>query len=404
MVKRHKLIFTVILFIATLLVVIFIFLKRNAVVDFKVEPLTETWEKALPFEDIPDGLVSLSAESCGVCHQAHFAEWKNSTHAHAWTDMQFQAELKKESSPYLCINCHIPLENQQEYLVDGLIDGDIYKPHRKKNPQWDQILQQEGVTCAVCHVRDGEIIGTIGSSKAPHRVRQDAQFLSESLCITCHNAVAELTPTVTCTFETGDEWKKGPYAGEKNCIQCHMEVIKRPLVNGYEQRNSHFHAFPGSGISKVDTVQSEGLNGLDFYPGELKKRFAENTKINYSFGVKNARAGHRLPTGDPERFFLIEFKVLNASNKVVWSKTERIGELWEWYPVAKKNADNNLEPNERRNFAVVIDKVQKGNYTFIVEVTKNRMDAKTAEYNKLTKSYPLSKSIFLKSYPMQIVD
>ena len=96
--------------------------KPEKFVNENITPLTQSWEKAVPNQIVPEGLTSLSAEQCGACHQQHYKEWKLSTHANAWTDLQFQAELKKESSPFLCINCHIPLQNQQEYFIKGLVD------------------------------------------------------------------------------------------------------------------------------------------------------------------------------------------------------------------------------------------------------------------------------------------
>ena len=90
--------------------------------------LSNPWEFAVPHQEIPEGLTSLSSATCGSCHQEHYKEWQVSTHAHAWTDLQYQAELKKESSPFMCINCHIPLQNQQEFIIKGLVDGDIYQP------------------------------------------------------------------------------------------------------------------------------------------------------------------------------------------------------------------------------------------------------------------------------------
>ena len=369
-----------------------------------VEPLSESWEMAVSYQEIPEGLTSLSAESCGACHQDHYAEWKTSTHAHAWTDMQFQAEIKKESSPYLCINCHIPLENQQEYIVNGLIDGDVYKPSRTKNEKWDVNLQQEGITCAACHVRDNAVVGPTGTSKAPHKTVKNPKYLSETLCISCHNAVATITPEIACAFETGDEWKAGPYAAEKNCIGCHMEEVTRSVVPGYPERKSHFHAFPGSGIPKVTGAETSALNGFEFYPGSIKSNYRTNQKINYTFDVKNEHAGHRLPTGDPERFILMRFSVKNKTGETVWEKTERIGEKWQWYPTAKKLADNNLDPKERRSFELLIDELPKGKYDFSVKVTKHRMDEKTAEYNKLTERYPMFITVYEKDYSFTVLD
>lgn len=359
-------------------------------------PLTQTWEKVVPHQKIPEGLASISSESCGACHQNHYKEWKLSTHANAWTDLQFQAELKKESSPFLCINCHIPLQNQQEFVVSGLIDGDIYKPVKTKNPHFDKALQQEGINCASCHVRDGYIIGPTGTLKAPHKTKKDAIHLSEQLCISCHNANAVVTPTLACTFETADEWKAGPYYGKETCITCHMPEVSREIVSGFGERKSRQHYFMGSGIPKHIDLETKMLNGLTYNYIELAKAINVNSELHFNFTVKNSNAGHRVPTGDPERFILIEFTLIDEQNHVVANQTERIGEHWEWYPEAKKMSDNNLNPLEERAYLFNPVLTKKGKYNLKISVTKHRMDKKTAEYNKLGEEYPLFISIFEK--------
>lgn len=367
-----------------------------------IRPLEDNWEKAVPYQELPQGITSLSAKQCGVCHQKHYEEWKLSTHALAWVDLQFQAELRKESSPYLCINCHIPLENQQEYIVSGLVDGDIYQPVKMKNPRFDSVLKQEGITCASCHVRNNVIIGPTGTSKAPHSVVKDTAHLSERLCISCHNAVAVVTPTLACTFETGDEWKAGPYYGVKTCLTCHMEAVQREIVAGYGERLSHFHYFAGSGIPKFDSVETVGLNGLVYYPSDVKRRYSLDEEINYSFQVKNSEAGHKVPTGDPERFFIFSFSVMNQAGDTLQSKEERIGEHWEWHPIAKKIFDNNLPPGESRTYDFSYKPEKKENLTMSVTVTKHRMNAETAAYNKLGDNYPLYITVFDTVYNIAI--
>ncbi len=368
-----------------------------------IHPLENSWDFAVPNQEVPEGLTSLSSEQCGACHQEHYKEWKMSTHAHAWTDLQFQAEIKKESSPFMCINCHIPLQNQQEFIIEGLIDGDIYQPVKKKNPQFDRALQQEGITCAACHVRNNAIIGPTGTEKAPHKTIKDTLHLSKNLCISCHNAVAVITPSLACSFETGDEWKAGPFYGEKNCKSCHMEAMHRSIVPGYEPRLSHFHGFPGSGIPKFDTVETNILNGLEIYADVLPKSTKINRPIEYTLRVKNEHAGHKVPTGDPERFFIISFTVINTKGDTLDVKTDRIGEHWEWHPIAKKVADNNLLPGEERSFDFSYQAKKKELLKVVVKVEKHRLSKKNAEYNKLGPSYPLFITIFEKEYFVRVL-
>lgn len=362
--------------------------------ETKLYPLTESWEKVIPHQSIPVGLQSISAEHCGSCHQDHYKEWQTSTHAHAWSDAQFQSELSKESSPFFCINCHIPLQNQQEFIVRGKIGNDIYQPSKISNPHFDKSLQEEAITCAVCHVRDGVIIAMNGNMSAPHKTVGNPSFLSEQLCISCHNASAHISEHLVCSFETGDEWKAGAYFGKKNCISCHMEEVRRPLMNGLKSRLSHFHNFPGSGIPKVLGEQPGVLNGLAVELLNKDVKYVKGNKFKGKVSLKNEYAGHRVPTGDPERFFLLSQTLLYETNDTISHQEYRIGEKWQWHPTVKKLGDNNFEVGEERNYGIEGEMRKKGNYKWNIALTKHRMDNHTAIYNKLGKEYP----IFIKTY------
>lgn len=350
----------------------------------KITPLTNSWEFAIPHQEIPKGIHSLKAADCGSCHKEHYNEWLHSTHAHAWTDKQFQAELKKESSPFMCINCHIPLQNQQEYIIKGLKNSDIYQPIKEKNPHFDKELQQEGINCASCHVRNGAIIGPTGTNKAPHKTVVDTNHLSEQLCINCHNAVAVVTKTLACSFETGDEWKAGPYYKKQNCISCHMPKTHRSIVAGYNKRKSRFHFFAGSGIPKEKGAKTKALNGLTFNT----KNKTNKDSIKVVLSITNSEAGHKVPTGDPERFYLINFYLTNYNNDTIDNKQYRIGEQWKWYPEAKKINDNNLLPLESRNFNYSYFAIENNKTKLFIKVTKHRISTEAAEYNKLGDDYP----------------
>ncbi len=376
--------------------------KISSVKEIDTLPLSKKWEFAIPNQEVPKGLVSLKAKDCGACHQEHYEEWLYSTHSHAWTDMQFQAELKKKTSPFMCINCHIPLQNQQEYIITGLINGDIYQPVKHINPQFDVELQKEGINCASCHVRDGYVIGPLGNTNAPHPVKKDTKHLSEQLCISCHNAAAVVTPTLVCSFETGDEWKSGPYNGKKNCISCHMQTISRPLVKGFPLRKSHRHYFAGSGIPKVDTAKTKMLNGLVYSSPKIVR--LSNDSIKVQFTVTNANAGHRVPTGDPERYILTHVSIINIkSKKLKAQKIFRIGEKWKWHPKAQKIFDNNLDPLESRVYEVIfnVNKKEESNYRLHIKATKCRSTLKSKEYNKLPDSYPICVDFLDKEYSIK---
>lgn len=365
-------------------------------------PLTKHWESPIPHQEIPKGLISISATSCGSCHQDIYNEWKQSTHAVAFQDLQFQAELKKDNL-LTCLNCHTPLQNQQEFIVKGFINGDYKTPLKEANPNFDKALQLESITCASCHVRDGHVIGTIGNTNAPHKTIKDVELLSQQLCVSCHNVVDELNPVLVCTFETGDEWANNWARKDgKSCISCHMPETERPLVPGMGNRKSHFHQFPGSGIPKFFDMEAERLESMEINGSEINKTYSVGETIVYEFEIKNSFAGHSIPTGDPERYFLITFHLLDSQGDTVRKEIHRIGEKWQWHPVAKKISDNNLKPLEERTYTFNSTIDRKGVFTLVAEITKHRMTEENAKHHEILGKYPLSIKVFKKQYNFTI--
>jgi len=153
----------------------------------------------------------------------------------------------------------------------------------------------------------------------------------------------------------------------------------------------------GSGIPKLKGLQPQILNGLVYYPSKIKEDYMLNDSLNFSFKIVNENAGHKVPTGDPERFIIFSFHLIH-NGIVIAEKTERIGEEWEWYPEAKKLSDNNLNPLEERVYTFNPKIKSIGEYTLAIEVTKHRMNEETAKYNKLGEEYPLFISIYNKEF------
>ena len=376
--------------------------SKNQTTGQDTIPLSKHWEIPIPHQEIPAGLVSISAVSCSACHQEIYDEWKQSTHAVAFQDLQFQAEWKKDGI-LTCLNCHTPLQNQQEFIVKGLINGNYKTPVKEPNPHFDKKLQLESITCATCHIRDGSVIGAGGNTNAPHKTTKDVEFLSEKLCISCHNVIDELNPVLVCTFETGEEWGNNwARKSGKNCITCHMPEIERPIFTGMENRKSHFHNFPGSGIPKFFNMKASELESLEIKESKVDTLYSVGKSLDYSLKVKNRFAGHSVPTGDPERFFLISFRLTDEDGNILKKEEHRIGEEWQWYPVAKKLSDNNLKPLEERTYVFKYEIKKQGVLSFTVEIIKHRMTEENAKHNAILGKYPLSIEVFQKRYNIKV--
>ena len=370
------------------------------------QPLTKRWMKPLvPQQPVPEGLESLRAVDCGKCHREIYDEWKQSTHARAMIDPQFMREVDKDPI-YLCFNCHAPLQNQQDKIVEGLYGGDFRRPATRPNPNFDPELRAEAITCAGCHVRDGAIVGPYGEQeKAPHPVRKaTAGELDHKLCATCHQEQAHLGGSLACAFNTVEEWQEGPYDEQgKNCISCHMQEVQRKNSETGEVRPSNRHWWQGGGLGKLkddeEFVARTFKTSLEVKLNPLKPSYAPGEKAEVQVLVKNAHAGHKVPTGDPERFFTIQMECLSP-NGVLETKTERIGQQWVWHPEAKKIGENRLKPLEERAYSLVCALPPDAtDVKFRAVVTTHRMTEETQKYHALH-DYPIKRELFRLEHPL----
>ncbi len=321
---------------------------------------------------VPTGLADISAKSCGACHTEIYKEWKVSTHARAWEDdSQFMAELHKSRTNdgdvgWMCVNCHTPIGNQLPELVVGLKDGALNAPIYVKNPEFDPALQLEAITCATCHVRDGVILGPRGDSPlAPHPVRKEPNLSNEATCTRCHEAQAVFPENnLGCFFDTGTQYAASPAAAQGDtCQTCHMPTVERPIAiqAGAPVRTTRRHWFGGSLIPKKPEYEAE--------IAPLRKVFGSGVEISVTtregqckdtpdcvpanVTVLNSRAGHSVPTGDPERHVIVEILVKDGDN-VLQTQNMEFGSRYEWWPKIKLKSDTRLPAGEERTLPLEV--------------------------------------------------
>jgi hypothetical protein len=300
-----------------------------------------------------EGLESMQASSCGECHQQIYREWATSMHAKAWTDPYYQVDLAFDGNQQICLNCHIPLQNQQENLVLGFEDKERFKPILKKNPDFDQKLQQEGVTCVVCHLRDGLIIGPYADAEAPHSTRFDPQMTDGvGICRQCHVVSGKRWDTFFRIPPCGtvSEIKEGQTV-TIDCTNCHMPKINRPAADGEKNRPSSRHLWQGG--HDRDTVQKALQAKLEII------NEGENRKANLS--LTNTGADHFLPTGTPDRHLTILFSLTDLTGTVIKEKKYTLKRTIMWRPFIidlwdtrlKKDTPRELSFSWKRNDASV---------------------------------------------------
>lgn len=381
-----------------------------------------------------DGLPDVRASTCGGCHAAIFEEWQVSTHRRAWgDDAQFQAELEKSrggSDPdrgdvgWLCVNCHTPMTEQLPRLVVGLEDGEIDRPMYVDNPEFDPELQTEAITCATCHVRDGVILGPFGSANAPHPVRRDDTLKSVDVCVRCHQAEQfYAAQNLGCFFTTGAEWRSSPYSAQgRTCQTCHMPEIRRKIASGGPVRTTRRHWFGGSLIPKkpkwadelepLESVYGDGLTITlepmserweklatdqpdlavpDLQLAESRRTACSGECEPLALVVTNDRAGHYVPSGDPERHVDVAV-VVRRDEDVVSRNWTRFGSRYQWWPETELLADTRIPATESR--VLVVEVPAGGEATVEVTAHKYRMYPEAFAHHELEGEYVRGRQFF----------
>ena len=340
---------------------------------------------AIPSQVAPTGVESLSAEACGVCHREIYDEWKTSIHSQAYDDPFFQAYWRKDKHIWVCLNCHAPLQNQQPAVVTGLRGGKLDRPVTEPNPHFDAGLRREGVTCAACHVRDGVILGPFDDATAPHRTRYDPRFRSTEICYTCH-----AVPSGTLQFYNGGpcatflEYEAGPYKAKGYiCQNCHMPEVERPIAEGGPVRKGRRHLWRGG--HDPDQIQ----RALTVSLAADRPVLAGGRRTIWTLTLANSGAGHMLPTGDPDRYLLAEFEVVDAQGRVRASRQMTVSRWILWWPVIYEYADTRIPPLQSRDlvFSYAVPNRDEG-LTLRVRVSYHILTERA--YARLQRTYGLS--------------
>ncbi len=236
----------------------------------------------------------LSARACVGCHQEIHDEWRASRHGQAWTNPIFQREYRERANPW-CVTCHAPF---------GLTGPAAQ-------------VAAEGVSCAVCHVRDGKILARSHRDSSPHATVVQADFGDPSYCAGCHQF--SFPDSKLPMQNTVAEHAQGARA-EIPCRSCHASSP------------SH-HAYPGG----HDAAMWTRALGVSVCCGPK----------GLEVTLENKGAGHRVPTGDVHRHLVL--RAWRASAPELMHETV----LGRRYAVDADGAkrllsDTSLVPGERR--------------------------------------------------------
>ncbi|WP_269752224.1 multiheme c-type cytochrome [Leptospira ainazelensis] len=228
------------------------------------------------------------SESCKFCHKNIFENWQRSMHRQSFTNSFYQESHRKEPMSW-CLNCHSPL----------LSKGEDEKDQRKR------ILKEEGVSCIVCHVREGKIL----AAKKPKlnssvHVYAESPILKKSeFCASCHQFNFPTNGTLSEAMHkefkysnlpmqnTYNEWKESVWEDGKNCQSCHLFP-----------KTKRSHSFPGG-------------HDLNYLSDAFNVQLQRIGKREFILVVSLLKTGHAFPTGD--LFRALRIHILDEKGQLI---------------------------------------------------------------------------------------
>jgi hypothetical protein len=180
-------------------------------------------------------------------------------------------------------------------------------------------LAERGVDCAVCHVREGRVLGPRGHGQADHASRRETQLATSAFCGGCHQFnFPAAAPGRTLRHHpeqalqnTLVEWKQSRYA-DRPCQHCHMPPIA-PATPGTPSAKPHrSHAFR---IFDDPALLSKAVRVKVAAP---QRRGA---LVRVTVSLAPGEIGHAFPTGDMFRRGVLTVHAGAASQRQLLHRT-----------------------------------------------------------------------------------
>jgi len=200
---------------------------------------------AMPMQvETPRGIASLSAKDCGRCIVRSTANGRAAcTDRHGPTPIFKWIRIRRVSADLPELP-HTAGESAAGSRP-GFPGREKFDPILAPNPDYDAALRDEGVTCAVCHVRNGRIVGPFPTDSAPIRGIRSWYVPGHTTLPAVPCSIREAMGRIllhSAVRHGGGDRTGGPAV---DCVGCHMPPVKRPAAEGMKVRKGRSHQFQG---------------------------------------------------------------------------------------------------------------------------------------------------------------
>lgn len=294
-----------------------------------------SFEWSLPISDDPD------VPTCARCKADVTAIWLGNAHAGAGTNPRFfsmyngtdTTGTRRVVPGYVddfpgtagvCATCHAPgaaIDAPYSTDMNELEGADVYGVHcdfchKTANVYLDpatKLPYDNAPGVLSMDVRrpwpDTDryelFFGTFDDDNVPEEDTKLSLIAESAFCATCHQFSFWGTPI----YQSYREWLESPYAEEEvTCQMCHMpapsvldgEILTNvaPGFGGVERDPMTIHAHTQPGAADVELLQDTVELTLDLEQDE-------NGSVVATVEIKNAKAGHHVPTDYPGRQMIL---------------------------------------------------------------------------------------------------
>jgi len=154
-------------------------------------------------------------------------------------------------------------------------------------------------------------------------------------------------------------------------------------------------------IKKAVTVKVT-TDGKPIQPGEI---------ADFTLTLTNSGAGHKIPTGDPDRYFTISFEVVDSAGHVLKHQEDTMRRWILWWPVIVELYENRLMPQSSRDyhFQYRIPKNPEGlklrasvKYHILTENQYNKLKRKYGLEVEVPHDFPIAEEEFRLNEPIPL--
>lgn len=233
----------------------------------------------------------------------------------------------------MCNECHLPLK--QQHTAPELQYNGVRRWSDEPNLAYNPTLHIEGVTCAVCHIRDGLIVSTTPSTTAPHPVAVNPALGASESCARCHEL--SLPGANQPIYRTYSEWRGSPQAALGiQCQGCHMPKTPQGTEHSW-------HPLSPQAVSVLLNLSTP-----------ITVRGGEPTQATLT--IQNTGTAHNIPTGTPFKSVHIEMQLYYERRANDWRTygdpfKKDLARTVETIPPYNTIIDTSLAPGETRQWS-----------------------------------------------------